>query len=70
MAVVLVYWDRKYNVERLDLFGTRIVSSTGSMESLISLLDHEEIDKTKTIGFSGDTCNVMFGERNSVTEIA
>lgn len=68
MAVVLVYWDGKYNVELLDLLRCLDASAAGLTESLISLLDREKIDKTKMVGFSGDTCNVMFGERNSVAQ--
>ena len=68
MAVVIVYWNGKYQAELIGLMRCLDATATGLTNNLLELLDERQIDRNKMIGFSGDTCSVMFGRYNSVTQ--
>ena len=68
MAVVLSFWDGKLNSEMLKMKRVKNATAEGLFTALIAELAKSKIPESRMVGFSADTCNTMFGERNSVSQ--
>jgi hAT family C-terminal dimerisation region len=68
MAVVLSFWDGKLNSEMLKMKRVKDATAEGLFTALIAELAKSKIPESRMVGFSADTCNTMFGERNSVSQ--
>ena len=68
MAVVVSTWDSDLKVEVLDLVRCKDAIAEGLTDILLKALEDAGVDYSRMVAFSSDTCNVMFGDRNSVTQ--
>ncbi|KZS09252.1 Uncharacterized protein APZ42_026576, partial [Daphnia magna] len=72
LAVMVYYWDSaefKLMVYVLDFVVCKEATSDGLSVSVLGLLDNLQIPLDNFIGFSADTCNVMFRLNHSVSTI-
>lgn len=70
LAVVVQYYnfeDKKLVVEVLDLIECPNGTAESISTTLIDLLKSVECHLNNCVGFSSDTCNVMFRAKNSVS---
>lgn len=68
MAIIITTWDGDLHTEMLDLVRCVDATAEGLHTALIKALEASNLEPSKMVGFAADTCNVMFGERNSVTQ--
>lgn len=68
MAVIIVHWNGKYKIDLVERLRCLDATASTLTQSLIDLLNRIEIEIGRMVGFSGDTCNVMFGAKNSITQ--
>ncbi|XP_045028546.1 uncharacterized protein LOC116922159 [Daphnia magna] len=72
LAVMVHYWDSaefKLIVDVLDFVVCKEATADGLSVSVLGLLENLKIPFERLIGFSADTCNVMFGVNHSVSTI-
>lgn len=72
MAIVCSYWSLKRGKLMfviLDLVDVSDVTSRGLTNTLIERLEKHDIPTCKIVGFSADTCSVMFGRLQSVSTL-
>lgn len=70
LAVVVQLYDFKtsrLDVELLDLVDCADGSAVNLSQTVLQLFKNMNIDTKMFIGFSVDTCNAMFGAKNSVS---
>ena len=67
MTIVVSHWDGKLHSKMLKLKRVKDASAEGLNNALLTQLDKADIPRQQMVGFSADTCFVMFGNHNSVT---
>lgn len=68
MAIIISTWDGDLNVEFLDLVRCKDATAEGLTMAVLKALEDANTDYSKMVAFSSDTCNTIFGERNSVSQ--
>ena len=67
MTIVVSHCDGKLHSKMIKLKRVKDASAEGLNNALLTQLDKADIPRQQMVGFSADTCFVMFGNHNSVT---